>query len=83
MSVTGFDVYFSVLLRVQSVGFTPNSISHNLVLVIYNFFFAFIIKDEIKKEFYGTTLPARLEKFEALLKSRDEGKGFFLGEKVR
>ena len=65
------------------VGFTPNSISHNLVLVIYIFFFAFIIKDEIKKEFYGTTLPARLEKFEALLKSRDEGKGFFLGEKVR
>ena len=65
------------------VGFTPNSISHNLVLLIYNFFFAFIIKDEIKKEFYGTTLPARLEKFEALLKSRDEGKGFFLSEKVR
>ena len=64
------------------LGFTPNSISHNLVLVIYNFF-SFIIKDEIKKEFYGTTLPARLEKFEALLKSRDEGKGFFLGEKVR
>ena len=42
-----------------------------------------MIKDELKKEFYGTTLPARLEKFETLLKSRDEGKGFFLGEKVR
>ncbi|CAH3155038.1 unnamed protein product, partial [Porites lobata] len=40
-------------------------------------------KEEIRKEFYGTTLPARLEKFEALLKNRDEGKGFFLGEKVR
>ena len=66
------------------VGFTPNSISHNLVLVIYIYiFFAFIIKDEIKKEFYGTTQAARLEKFEVLLKSRDEGKGFFLGEKVR
>ena len=65
------------------VGFTPNSISHNLVLVIYIYFFAFIIKDELKKEFYGTTLPARLEKVKALLKSRDEGKGFFLGEKVR
>ena len=37
----------------------------------------------MKKEFYGTTLAARLEKFEVLLKSRDEGKGFFLGEKVR
>ena len=34
------------------------------------------------KEFFGTTLPARLEKYEGLLKSRDEGKGFFLGAKV-
>ena len=41
------------------------------------------MKEEIRKKFYGTTLPARLEKFEALLKNRDEGKGFFLGEKVR
>ncbi|XP_073252279.1 glutathione S-transferase 1-like [Porites lutea] len=39
-------------------------------------------KEEIRKEFYGTTLPVRLEKFEALLKNRDEGKGFFLGEKL-
>ncbi|XP_073252274.1 probable glutathione S-transferase 5 [Porites lutea] len=39
-------------------------------------------KEEIRKEFYGTTLPARLEKFEALLKNRDEGKGFFVGEKL-
>ena len=45
--------------------------------------FALKIKEEIRKEFYGTTLPARLEKFEALLKNRDEGKSFFLGEKVR
>ena len=37
----------------------------------------------LEKEYYETTLPARLEKFEALLKSRDEGKGFFLGDKVR
>ena len=34
------------------------------------------------KEFLETTLPARLEKYEALLKSKDEGKGFFLGAKV-
>ena len=34
------------------------------------------------KEFLGATLPARLEKYEALLKSKDEGKGFFLGAKV-
>lgn len=46
-------------------------------------FFALIIKEELKKEFFGTTLPARLEKFEALLKNRNEGKDFFLGEKVR
>ncbi|XP_073252278.1 probable glutathione S-transferase 5 [Porites lutea] len=39
-------------------------------------------KEELKKEFYGTTLPPRLEKYEALLKNRDEGKGFFLGEKL-
>ena len=45
--------------------------------------FALKIKEEIRKEFYGKTLPARLEKFEALLKNRDEGKGFFLGEQVR
>ena len=45
--------------------------------------FALKIKEEIRKEFYGTTLPARLEKFEALLKNKDEGKAFFLGEKVR
>ena len=40
-------------------------------------------KAGLEKEYYETTLPARLEKFEALLKSRDEGKGFFLGDKVR
>ncbi|XP_073252272.1 hematopoietic prostaglandin D synthase-like isoform X1 [Porites lutea] len=39
-------------------------------------------KEELKKEFFGTTLPARLEKFEALLKNRNEGKDFFLGEKL-
>ena len=64
-------MYFSVLSRVQSRRFC---------FKFYLCFFFFIIKDELKKEFYGTTLPARLEKFEALLK--DEGKGFFLGEKV-
>ena len=64
------------------VGFTPNSVPQNLVLKIYDLL-CFKIKEEIRKEFYGTTLPARLEKFEALLKNRDEGKGFFAGEKVR
>ena len=74
MSVTGFDAYFSVLPRVQSRRF---------YFKFYLCCFFLIIKDGLKKEFYGTTLPARLEKFEALLKSRDEGKGFFLSEKVR
>lgn len=39
-------------------------------------------KAGLEKEYNETTLPARLEKFEALLKSRDEGKGFFLGDKL-
>ena len=64
------------------VGFTPNSISQNLVLVIYDLF-CFKYKGGDKKGVYGTTLPPRLERFEGLLKNRDEGKGFFLGEKVR
>lgn len=51
---------------------------------VIKFFFE---KDEAKKaglekEYNETTLPATLEKFEALLKSRDEGKGFFLGDKL-
>ncbi|XP_073251979.1 glutathione S-transferase-like [Porites lutea] len=39
-------------------------------------------KETKMKEFLETTLPARLEKYEALLKSKDEGKGFFLGAKL-
>jgi len=35
-------------------------------------------KEELSKEFNGTTLPARLEQFNALLKGP-----FFLGDKVR
>ena len=40
--------------------------------------FLFVSQEEIRKEFFGTTLPARLEKFNALLKGP-----FFLGDKVR
>ena len=36
------------------------------------------LQEEISKEFYDTTLPVRLEKFNALLKGP-----FFLGDKVR
>ncbi|XP_073251573.1 glutathione S-transferase-like [Porites lutea] len=44
-------------------------------------------KDETKKielmtKFFLTTLPERLGQFEAILKSRDEGKGFFCGDKL-
>ncbi|KAJ7389533.1 hypothetical protein OS493_030918 [Desmophyllum pertusum] len=39
-------------------------------------------KEELKKEFFENTFPARLQKFETILKSRNEGKGFFLGDKL-
>ena len=40
--------------------------------------FLFVSQEELSKEFFGTTLPARLEKFNALLRGP-----FFLGDKVR
>ena len=36
----------------------------------------------MKKEYIEITLPAKLQKLEAILKDRNEGKGFFLGDKV-
>ena len=33
-------------------------------------------------KFFLTTLPERLSKFEAILKSREEGQSFFFGDKV-
>lgn len=36
----------------------------------------------MKKEFVEITLPAQLQKLEAILKEHNEGKGFFLGDKV-
>lgn len=41
-----------------------------------------VIQEKLQKEFFETTLPARLEKFSALLKGRNEGKGYFFGDKV-
>ena len=41
-----------------------------------------LFKKKLWKEFFETTVPDRLGKHEALLKSRDEGKGYFFGEKV-
>ena len=38
---------------------------------------------EYKKEFFETTFPDKLQKFQSILKDRNEGKGFFLGDKVR
>ena len=40
--------------------------------------FLSVSQEELNKEFFGTTLPTRLEKFSALLKGP-----FFLGDKVR
>lgn len=37
----------------------------------------------MQKEFFETTLPARLKKYEGFLESRDGGKAYFFGEKVR
>jgi len=34
------------------------------------------------KEFFENTFPAKLQKFQAVLKDRNEGKGFFTGDKV-
>ena len=36
----------------------------------------------MQKEFFETTLPARLKKYEGFLESRDGGKAYFFGEKV-
>jgi len=36
----------------------------------------------MKKEFVEITLPAQLQNLEAILKDHNEGKGFFLGDKV-
>ena len=37
----------------------------------------------MQKEFFETTLPARLKKYEGFLESRDGGKAYLFGEKVR
>ena len=36
----------------------------------------------MKKEMFGTTIPKQLGYFENLLKSNNEGKGYFFGDKV-
>ena len=36
----------------------------------------------MQKEFFETTLPARLKKYEGFLESRDGGKAYLFGEKV-
>ena len=41
-----------------------------------------LFKKKLWKEFFETTVPHRLGKHEALLKSRDGGKGYFFGDKV-
>ena len=46
------------------------------------FFLIYFVQEEMKKEFVEITLPAQLQKLEAILKDHNEGKGFFLGDKV-
>ena len=41
-----------------------------------------LLKKKLWKEFFETTVPDRLGKYEALLKSRDEGNSYFFGDKV-
>ena len=55
--------------------------SSQRVLLLNVYFLGF--QEELRKEFFDTNLPARLEKYSALLKSRNEGKDFFFGDKVR
>ncbi|XP_067047614.1 glutathione S-transferase 1-like [Acropora muricata] len=39
-------------------------------------------KEELCKTFFETTLPASMEKFQNILKKRNEGNNFFLGDKL-
>ncbi|KAL9962484.1 hypothetical protein ACROYT_G031589 [Oculina patagonica] len=39
-------------------------------------------KEELTKDMLENTLPTRLQKFETILKDRNEGKGFFVGDKL-
>jgi len=41
-----------------------------------------IKKEKLKKEFFENTFPAKLQKFQAILKDRNEGKDFFTGDKL-
>ena len=76
MVITGlcFTLVQLVVCRDQ----LPNLINTDLTELLSSISF----QEELKKEFFETTLPARLEKYWALLKSRNEGKGFFFGDKV-
>ena len=39
-------------------------------------------QEELKKEFFDKTLPTQLANLQKLLPANNEGKGFFVGEKV-
>ena len=45
--------------------------------------FTLILQEELCKKFFETTLPASMDKFQNILKKRNEGNDFFLGDKVR
>jgi len=52
------------------------------LLLVFSFVLIYLLQEEMKKEFVEITLPAQLQKLEAILKEHNEGKGFFLGDKV-
>lgn len=61
---------------VQNLYSVCSSVRPTILLLIY------LLQEEMKKEFVEITLPAQLQNLEAILKDHNEGKGFFLGDKV-
>ncbi|CAH3184710.1 unnamed protein product [Porites lobata] len=62
-------------------------ISDGVEDVVANIIEAFMEKDEdkkvkLQKDFFENIFPAKLRNFESLLKERNEGKGFFLGDEM-
>ena len=56
-------------------------ISHFFLFALMKF--TFILQEELCKTFFETTLPTNMERFQNILKKRNEGNNFFLGDKVR
>lgn len=57
------------------------TISHFFLFALMRF--TLILQEELCKTFFETTLPTSMEKFQNILRKRNEGNNFFLGDKVR